>query len=284
MLQASHHAALKSDTGVELWRFEQRVEEAVMVPAGCPHQVRALGWCLGGGVGCEGRFFVHCGWVGGLGVRQQRAIRPNSSNRNQPANQNRKPSNTHMQKQVRNLRPCIKAAVDFVSPESISQILHRAWRLRALGLAARDAAAAPAKGSSRSGAGGFNAAAKTAAPATPATPPPTAVEATAVGSEPPGVATAAALNGSSGADDPAELPHADKLQARKILVWGAVRSWRALQLLLRTAAATAGEGNDDDDDDEEEEEEEDDDDDDEEEEEEDKEEEEEGFRQAKRRR
>lgn len=89
--------------------------------------------------------------------------------------------------QVRNLRPCIKAAVDFVSPESISQVLSRAARLRALGLAARSAAQPAAPGGEEE---------------------------------------------DEAAAHPADRRHADKLQSQKVLVWGAVRAWRALQLLL----------------------------------------------------
>ena len=42
MLTAEHRAALKADTGVESWHFEQHADEAVFIPAGCPHQARAL--------------------------------------------------------------------------------------------------------------------------------------------------------------------------------------------------------------------------------------------------
>ena len=40
MLTAEHRAALKADTGVESWHFEQHADEAVFIPAGCPHQAR----------------------------------------------------------------------------------------------------------------------------------------------------------------------------------------------------------------------------------------------------
>ena len=38
-------AKLKADTGVEPWSFEQYSDEAVFIPAGCPHQVGA-GACI----------------------------------------------------------------------------------------------------------------------------------------------------------------------------------------------------------------------------------------------
>ena len=42
MLTAEHRAALKADTGVGSWHFEQHADEAVFIPAGCPHQARLL--------------------------------------------------------------------------------------------------------------------------------------------------------------------------------------------------------------------------------------------------
>ncbi|KAK9864098.1 hypothetical protein WJX84_007913 [Apatococcus fuscideae] len=42
MLTAAHLEKLKADTGVEPWTFEQHEGEAVIIPAGCPHQVRNL--------------------------------------------------------------------------------------------------------------------------------------------------------------------------------------------------------------------------------------------------
>ena len=38
-LTAKHRAQLKSKYGVESWHFEQHANEAVFIPAGCPHQV-----------------------------------------------------------------------------------------------------------------------------------------------------------------------------------------------------------------------------------------------------
>lgn len=40
MLTEAHLARLKADTGIEPWSFEQHSDEAVFIPAGCPHQVR----------------------------------------------------------------------------------------------------------------------------------------------------------------------------------------------------------------------------------------------------
>ena len=39
-LTAMHRAALKAETGIESWHFEQHADEAVFIPAGCPHQAR----------------------------------------------------------------------------------------------------------------------------------------------------------------------------------------------------------------------------------------------------
>ncbi|KAG6778480.1 hypothetical protein POTOM_014815 [Populus tomentosa] len=41
-LNLEHKRKLKEEFGVEAWTFEQRVGEAVFIPAGCPHQVRNL--------------------------------------------------------------------------------------------------------------------------------------------------------------------------------------------------------------------------------------------------
>uniref|UniRef100_J3L7E4 JmjC domain-containing protein n=1 Tax=Oryza brachyantha TaxID=4533 RepID=J3L7E4_ORYBR len=37
-----HKIKLKEEYGVEPWTFEQKLGEAVLIPAGCPHQVRNL--------------------------------------------------------------------------------------------------------------------------------------------------------------------------------------------------------------------------------------------------
>lgn len=70
-LTDSHRAALRAETGVEAWHFEQHEGEAVYIPAGCAHQVR-------------------------------------------------------------NLRPCIKVAIDFVAPESVEECLKLAAQFRKL--------------------------------------------------------------------------------------------------------------------------------------------------------
>nr|DAD23446.1 TPA_asm: hypothetical protein HUJ06_024909 [Nelumbo nucifera] len=44
-LTFEHKKKLKEEFGVEPWTFEQRVGEAVFIPAGCPHQVRNLKSC-----------------------------------------------------------------------------------------------------------------------------------------------------------------------------------------------------------------------------------------------
>ncbi|XP_027329612.1 lysine-specific demethylase JMJ25-like isoform X2 [Abrus precatorius] len=44
-LTLEHKKRLKDEFGVEPWTFEQRLGEAVFIPAGCPHQVRNLKSC-----------------------------------------------------------------------------------------------------------------------------------------------------------------------------------------------------------------------------------------------
>lgn len=44
-LTSVHKAKLKEEFGVEPWTFEQKLGEAVFIPAGCPHQVRNLKSC-----------------------------------------------------------------------------------------------------------------------------------------------------------------------------------------------------------------------------------------------
>ncbi|CAL8468356.1 g7896 [Coccomyxa elongata] len=72
-LTAKHRTQLRKEYGVESWHFEQHADEAVFIPAGCPHQVR-------------------------------------------------------------NLKSCIKVAIDFVSPESAAQCLELTHERRALTL------------------------------------------------------------------------------------------------------------------------------------------------------
>ncbi len=38
-LTARHRAQLRAEEGIESWHFEQHADEAVFIPAGCPHQV-----------------------------------------------------------------------------------------------------------------------------------------------------------------------------------------------------------------------------------------------------
>ncbi|XP_024982799.1 lysine-specific demethylase JMJ25-like [Cynara cardunculus var. scolymus] len=44
-LTLEHKRRLKEEYGIEPWTFEQRLGEAVFIPAGCPHQVRNLKSC-----------------------------------------------------------------------------------------------------------------------------------------------------------------------------------------------------------------------------------------------
>ncbi|TVU27615.1 hypothetical protein EJB05_19109 [Eragrostis curvula] len=45
-LTAKHKRELKEEYGIEPWTFEQKLGEAVFIPAGCPHQVRNLKSCI----------------------------------------------------------------------------------------------------------------------------------------------------------------------------------------------------------------------------------------------
>lgn len=45
-LDEEHKKKLKDEYGVEAWTFEQYEQEAVFIPAGCPHQVRNLKSCI----------------------------------------------------------------------------------------------------------------------------------------------------------------------------------------------------------------------------------------------
>ncbi|PIA58803.1 hypothetical protein AQUCO_00500620v1 [Aquilegia coerulea] len=45
-LTSEHKMNLKEEFGIEPWTFEQKLGEAVFIPAGCPHQVRNLKSCL----------------------------------------------------------------------------------------------------------------------------------------------------------------------------------------------------------------------------------------------
>ncbi|KAI3837423.1 hypothetical protein MKW92_002570 [Papaver armeniacum] len=45
-LNAKHKMMLKEEFGIEPWTFVQELGEAVLIPAGCPHQVRNLKSCL----------------------------------------------------------------------------------------------------------------------------------------------------------------------------------------------------------------------------------------------
>ncbi|XP_040377787.1 lysine-specific demethylase JMJ25-like isoform X2 [Oryza brachyantha] len=45
-LTAEHKRKLKKEYGIEPWTFEQKLGEAVFIPAGCPHQVRNLKSCI----------------------------------------------------------------------------------------------------------------------------------------------------------------------------------------------------------------------------------------------
>ncbi|XP_073105846.1 lysine-specific demethylase JMJ27 isoform X1 [Elaeis guineensis] len=45
-LTLEHKRKLKNEYGIEPWTFEQKLGEAVFIPAGCPHQVRNLKSCI----------------------------------------------------------------------------------------------------------------------------------------------------------------------------------------------------------------------------------------------
>lgn len=46
MLVDRNRKDLQAVEGVEMWHFEQHENEAVFIPAGCPHQVRNLRSCI----------------------------------------------------------------------------------------------------------------------------------------------------------------------------------------------------------------------------------------------
>ncbi|WOK95580.1 lysine-specific demethylase JMJ25-like isoform X2 [Canna indica] len=45
-LTTEHKRKLKAEYGIEPWTFEQKLGEAIFIPAGCPHQVRNLKSCI----------------------------------------------------------------------------------------------------------------------------------------------------------------------------------------------------------------------------------------------
>ncbi|KAJ0094684.1 hypothetical protein Patl1_16248 [Pistacia atlantica] len=45
-LTLEHKAKLKQEYGIEPWTFLQKLGEAVLIPAGCPDQVRNLKSCI----------------------------------------------------------------------------------------------------------------------------------------------------------------------------------------------------------------------------------------------
>nr|CAB3487018.1 unnamed protein product [Digitaria exilis] len=45
-LTKEHKRKLKEECGIEPWTFEQKLGEAIFIPAGCPHQVRNLKSCV----------------------------------------------------------------------------------------------------------------------------------------------------------------------------------------------------------------------------------------------
>ncbi|WOL01249.1 lysine-specific demethylase JMJ25 isoform X1 [Canna indica] len=45
-LTVEHKKKLKAEYGIEPWTFEQKLGEAVLIPTGCPHQVRNLKSCI----------------------------------------------------------------------------------------------------------------------------------------------------------------------------------------------------------------------------------------------
>ena len=88
-------------SGVEPWTFEQKLGEAVFIPAGCPHQVRNLKvkYLLTHSINFIKSFDCFC-----------------SSNHHNP----------------KTLQSCIKVAVDFVSPENIRECLRLTKEFRQL--------------------------------------------------------------------------------------------------------------------------------------------------------
>jgi lysine-specific demethylase 3 len=46
MLAEPHRRQLLEEAEVQMWHFEQHLDEAVFIPGGCPHQVRNLRPCI----------------------------------------------------------------------------------------------------------------------------------------------------------------------------------------------------------------------------------------------
>lgn len=94
--------------GVEPWTFEQKVGEAVFIPAGCPHQVRNLKvWLTFTSDNQAGYFsFSFCLWHQ---ISWFWLMRPSSF-----------------------VQSCIKVALDFVSPENVGECVKLTAEFRRL--------------------------------------------------------------------------------------------------------------------------------------------------------
>ena len=136
---------MKAELGVEPWHFEQHANEAVFIPAGCPHQAggtrQLFPLCIGLSAPLRPRALldslsldtspeVLCSCFGSLSQCCAGRLTIWSAICAQPTGA------WLLVVQVRNLRPCIKVAIDFVSPESVEQCLRLTRHRRALAMAA----------------------------------------------------------------------------------------------------------------------------------------------------
>ena len=158
MLNARHLEQLEKDTGVKPWTFEQHEFEAVIIPAGCPHQVRCAYYLLTS-MSCapDAALVQACNsshvvaahrietptalWVpsavSSLSMLMPQIVR--AALLADAALSSRFVTPYHGSQfggpmQVRNLKGCLKVAIDFVAPESIGQCLRLSEERRLLAM------------------------------------------------------------------------------------------------------------------------------------------------------
>lgn len=135
------------------WTFEQMPREAVFIPGGCPHQVggrrlqharaarRGRGPAAWGAAGTA----AHAGRTpASESARAGAPARRAPPGRNGP-HRTCSTSRAPLPRQVRNLRPCLKVAVDFLTPSSLGEADVMRGRLRGA-VSARAPRAPPAPG------------------------------------------------------------------------------------------------------------------------------------------
>ena len=133
-LTRQHRRAL-ADMGAASYHVEQHEDETVYVPAGCPHQVTANSAIERTGVVLRCRQPCFAGWTISIVTSWTRQTHhQNRTAKNRPTAVCAAFAEHVALRQVRNLRSCIKVALDFVSPESLPQLEHLAGDRRALAL------------------------------------------------------------------------------------------------------------------------------------------------------